>query len=65
MLARDNSEMTSSGIDEGSDSDEEYEIAAHDIVPEYTLNAGNYGPKVASNASKTSTTKTLKVQRHT
>ena len=62
ILARENSEMT---IDEGSDSDEEFEIAAHDIVPEYTLNAGNYGPKVALNASKCSTTKTLKMQRHT
>ena len=41
ILARDNSEMT---IDEGSDSDEEFEIAANDIVPEYTLNVGNYGP---------------------
>ena len=62
ILARDNSEMT---IDEGSDSDEEFEIAAHDIVPEYTLNAGNYGPKAVSNDSKITTTKTLKMQRQT
>ena len=52
-------------IDEGSDSDEEFEIAAQDIVPEYTLNVGNYGPKVVKNASKNSSTKTLKMQRHT
>jgi len=57
--------MTGSEINESSDSDEEYEIAAQDIVPEYTLNTGNYGPKVAINASRTYTTKTLKVQRHT
>ena len=53
--------MTNSVIDEGSDSDEEFEIAAHDIVPEYTLYEGNYGPKVAPRASKIYTENILKV----
>ena len=62
--------MAKSKMDEGTDSeDEEYEIAAHDIVPEYTLNEGNYGMKVAPNASKKNTAKkmvakALKMQRH-
>ena len=59
--------MTSSEMDEGSDSEmEEYEIGAHDIVPEITtLYGGNYGPKITPNASKTTTAKKIvaKVQR--
>ena len=59
MLSRGISEVDSNGSDEVSDSDSEYEIAPHDIVPEITLIAGNYGPKVALNPTKTTTNSTF------